>query len=485
MTLPQPEIEYQVEADQTLGGATSFAGLPALLQAAKALGVSSDLAKLGVFKTRPGSREQKYSEALLALLASGGECLSDIEALRSDPGLKALLGDSSLPDARRLGEFLAAFHDPKIGKGGELGRAVIAPESLPLKMLGRVNSNLIARIQQLSPCRRATLDWDTQCIEADKQDALWCYKGFPGYQPGAIEWREQGLILSDQFRAGNVNSGFKIGDFVRDAIAALPPSVEEIAFRGDSAAYDRDLMNELQDREIPFAITADSNQTLRDAIQALPPEAWSKLHRLSEVGKIWKGEDWAEVVYVSPNDTSLKREPLRYIVIRYPIRSRAGEEQTGQADLALPLDAEEFKKRYRVVVSNRSEAGDQILLWSSERCGSIERVFRVMNNDQAAASPPCGKFGANAAWYRFNVLLYNLMQAMRLLVLPEDLSRRSLKGIRLQLFRLAGRVVRGSSRIWQLKIRAESQALKWLQDLQETIAQLAQKVRNLPVYAPS
>lgn len=485
MSLPRPEIRYQLEVDQGLGGATAFSGLPALLETARALGVSADLADLGLFESAPGTREVAWSEALLALLASGGECLSDIEMLRCDPGLRALLGNDAFPDARRLGEFLARFHDPDVGTGGCPGQAVVAEESAPLRALGQVNLGLVKRIQRLSPSRRATLDWDTQCIEADKQDAHWCYKGFPGYQPGAIYWAEQGLVLVDQFRAGNVPSCFKVGDLVRAAIGALPDDVEDIEFRGDSAAYDWDLLNELRDREIPFAITADSNEEMRRAVQRLPEDAWSKLHRRTEVGKVWQGEHWAEVVYASQSDRSRKREPLRYIVIRYPIRSRAEGELPGQGDLGFAPDAEEFRKRYRVVASNRTESGDEILLWSAGRCGSIERVFRVMNNEQAAASPPCGKFGANAAWYRYNVLLFNLVQAMRLLVLPEGLARRSLKLLRLRILSVAGRVVRGASRIWKLKIQETSPALAWLGQIRDRLRDLKQRVEALGAPAPS
>jgi len=232
-------------------------------------------------------------------------------------------------------------------------------------------------------------------------------------------------VVSDQFRAGNVPSGFGVADYVRSSIEALPPGIETMDFRGDSAAYDWKLMNYLRRSAIRFAITADS----------------------------------------------------------YPLKDRRGEELPGQARLDFPETAEEFRTRYRVIATKREEPGDQILIWAGERCGSIERVFRTMYNDQAAATPPCGRFGANAAWYRYNVLLFNLLQGMRLLVLPDALCRRSLKVLRLRLLRLAGRVVRGASRIWKLKVQAEGAALGWIQETCQRLQALAEQVPLLPLCA--
>lgn len=486
MSLRQPLFGFQVDEDRTQGGVTSFAGLPVLLEAARALGVSQELAGLDLFRSRPGDREMRFSEAILALIAAGGACLSDIEALRADPGLARLLGEGSLPDARRLGEFLARFHDPSKVAGVEQGRAVIPEESAPLQSLGRVNDRFVGRIQQLSPSKVATLDWDAQCIESHKREALWVYKGYTGYQPAAVLWQEQGMILADQFRPGNVPSEFQVKDFVQSAVEKLPGSVERVEFRGDAGAYNWDLMRYFSRRpegKILFAITADSNETLRTAVRALPETAWQKLHRQTDHGRIWRGESWAEVPFVSSSDTSLQDDPPRFIAIRYPLEGRVPQDP-GQSTLFELPDAEAFRSRYRVVATNRSESGDRVLLWHAERCGTIERVYKVMNHDQAAARFPSGLYGANAAWYRFNVLLFNLVQALRVFLLPGELAKRDLKAIRLHLLRLAGRVVLGASRIWLLRIPALSRALDWMRGVRSRIQDLHRQVRSLPVYAP-
>ncbi len=36
----------------------------------------------------------------------------------------------------------------------------------------------------------------------------------------------------------------------------------------------------------------------------------------------------------------------------------------------------------------------------------------VTKNELGAAVPPCGRFGANAAWYRLSLLTYNVLSAL-------------------------------------------------------------------------
>lgn len=57
-------------------------------------------------------------ESLIALIAAGGDCLDDLELLRSDAGLKLLLGE--MPSAEAAKFFLYAFHDEAV-RGQSLG----------------------------------------------------------------------------------------------------------------------------------------------------------------------------------------------------------------------------------------------------------------------------------------------------------------------------------------------------------------------------
>jgi len=58
-----------------------------------------------------------------------------------------------------------------------------------------------------------------------------------------------------------------------------------------------------------------------------------------------------------------------------------------------------------------------------------------------AAALPSGKFGANAAWFRLNVLTYNLLTALKRLTLPGELRTARTKRLRFLLFNAVGKVV--------------------------------------------
>ena len=55
---------------------------------------------------------------------------------------------------------------------------------------------------------------------------------------------------------------------------------------------------------------------------------------------------------------------------------------------------------------------------------------------------PSQTFGANAAWFRLNVMLYNLLSAFKRIALPEELHSARPKRLRFVLLNGIGQVVR-------------------------------------------
>ena len=63
-------------------------------------------------------------------------------------------------------------------------------------------------------------------------------------------------------------------------------------------------------------------------------------------------------------------------------------------------------------------------------------------NELAGAALPSQKFGANAAWLRLNVVLYNLLSAFKRVGLPEEFHTARPKRLRFLLLNTVGKVVR-------------------------------------------
>jgi hypothetical protein len=83
----------------------------------------------------------------------------------------------------------------------------------------------------------------------------------------------------------------------------------------------------------------------------------------------------------------------------------------------------------------------ELIRWHRGKAGTIEHVHDVLTNELAAEALPSQKFGANAAWHRLNVLLYNLLSALKRVALPGEFSTARPKRLRFVLFNAIGKVI--------------------------------------------
>ena len=71
----------------------------------------------------------------------------------------------------------------------------------------------------------------------------------------------------------------------------------------------------------------------------------------------------------------------------------------------------------------------------------MEHAHDVLANELAAAALPSRKFGANASWFRLNVVLYNLVSAFERLGLPKELHRIRPKRLRFLVLNTLARLI--------------------------------------------
>jgi len=411
---------------------TAHAGLPLVVEAARAVRLEEVVAaQLTVAKRERGFSETEKLEALLLLVAGGGDRIEDIRILAEDQGLGRLL-DRELPSPDALLDFLGAFDDREVWEQRPQDeKSWVPPESAPLVGLFEVNRELVARVADRQTTT-ATIDHDGTIIEAHKRDALVAYEGTRGYQPLVAVWVEQDLIVADEFRDGNVPGNKDPLTSVRRAFAALPDWVEKRYFRGDSADYYEPLLKYLVKEQITFSISADMSPELRALCVAVPTENWVELAaREREVVHV------AEVEF-TPGDWPKTAAPLRYVGMRIT-----------------PLQHELFAERgpkYLAVVTNRpapaegaASRGDEmsavdLVRWHWEKAGTIEHVHRSMKHELGAGVLPSQKFGANAAWFRINAITYNLLTLLKRRALPERFRLARPKRLRFEIFNAPARL---------------------------------------------
>jgi len=440
-------LPFKLIEDESGEALTSYSGLALVVETCEALGLAGLVKQHVRIKQRQrGYSESEYVQSVIALIAAGGDCLEDIERLRSDKGLKLLVGE--LPSAEAVRFFLYGFHDDKLLEERPEQGAFIAPETKPLAGLWEVQREVVLKASRKEEPKQATIDQDATVIESHKEQSRMTYLGERGYQPVINYWMEQDLILADEFRDGNVPAGMDcLSSFMR-TIRALPTSIETLYFRSDSAAYQHKLLDTMRDgvdlngKRVPvyFAISADVSEALRGRISSLSESAWKPLRRVTEKGLIEGRKEWAEVEFI-PTASSVKKDmkPDRYLAIR--VRPWQGE-----------LFSDGNSYHYYAVVTNRWEMeGEELLRWQRERCGSVEKVHDVVKNDLAGGVMPCGRFYANAAWWRLNCLCYNVISIMKRQGLPKSFWPVRMKALRFHLIGVAGKVV-SHARMTFLKI---------------------------------
>ena len=441
-SLTENPLPFQLEADPATEKLTGYGGVPLVVQTFRSLGLPEVVqAQVRIKERARGFDEATFVESFVILNAVGGDCLEDFEQLRADPGLVDLIGHE-VPSPEAARKFLYAFHDEeKINEAQQqLSLACIPGESGPLAGLRQVNRKLIAGVGAGANNQTiATVDADATIIASQKREAKMTFAGEHGYQPMLAVWAETGLILADEFRDGNVPAHYKPLNVVQDAFQALPLTVKEYYFRGDSSCYESELMQwlENEDRDqgpkgfIGFAISVRIHATLKKAVRAIPESEWELI---SDEGDAVRR--CAEVPYVPEyHRESKNRPPLRYIAIR--IQGKQGH----------LLRGDEEEKYFAVVTNIDAWSTPRLVKWHREKAGTVEQVNDILKNELAAGVLPCGRFGANAAWLRLAVLSHNVLTALKRLALPADHLWSRPKRLRFLFLNLPGRIVQHARKI--------------------------------------
>ena len=442
------ELPFEYDWEPAAEVLTAYAGLPLFVRALRSFNVPGSVKRhLHLKQRQRGFDEATYVESLLVLNALGGDCLEDFDRLREDAGLAQMLGHQ-LPSPEAARKFLYCFHDEERIEQAQaelpVGQVSYIPsESEPLRALAQVNQDLVQAVaRRCADQKIATVDLDATVIESWKREAKPTYQGGTGYQPVLALWAELDLALADEFRDGNVGAHVELLGVTRRALAALPETVQERYFRGDSACYDQMLLKWLRNGQredgpkgfIGFAVSARMSESLKTKIGLIPEAGWRPYR-----------EDAAVICECAelPWDPAERKagetlDEVRYLAIR--VRRRQGE-----------LFEDGVLTKHFAVVTNRFDFDVKRLLeWHREKAGSIEALHDVLKNELAAGVMPCARFGANAAWLRLAVMTHNVLTGLKRIALKPEYLRARPKRLRFQIFCSPGTLIHHAR---QLRVR--------------------------------
>ena len=442
------ELPFEYDWEPAAEVLTAYAGLPLFVRALRSFNVPGSVQQhLHLKQRQRGFDEATYVESFLVLNALGGDCLEDFDRLREDAGLAQMLGHQ-LPSPEAARKFLYCFHDEERIEQAQaelpVGQVSYIPsESEPLRALAQVNQDLVQAVaRRCADQKIATVDLDATVIESWKREAQPTYQGGTGYQPVLALWAELDLALADEFRDGNVGAHVELLGVTRRALAALPETVQERYFRGDSACYDQMLLKWLRNGQredgpkgfIGFAVSARMSESLKTKIGLIPEAGWRPYR-----------EDAAVICECAelPWDPAERKagetlDEVRYLAIR--VRRRQGE-----------LFEDGVLTKHFAVVTNRFDFDVKRLLeWHREKAGSIEALHDVLKNELAAGVMPCARFGANAAWLRLAVMTHNVLTGLKRIALKPEYLRARPKRLRFQIFCSPGTLIHHAR---QLRVR--------------------------------
>jgi hypothetical protein len=235
--------------------------LPATL--AERLGIEQATDQLVDLGDRPGAaRPGRKLLTVVHALVAGGDCIDDVELLRS--GATASVLGHRVMAASTVGTFLRAFtfgHVRQLDRLTEtiLGRAWAAgagPDDGPL-----------------------VVDVDSTICEVHgyhKQGACYGYTHRLGYHPLLATRADTGEVLHARLRKGAANTARGILRFVDALVARLrrAGASGELTLRMDSGFWSAKLIKRLRRHRVRYSITVRQTKTVRAAIAQIPEHDW-------------------------------------------------------------------------------------------------------------------------------------------------------------------------------------------------------------------
>lgn len=351
---------------------------------------------------RPGSNRgilaSDYVMTIVYMFIDGALHLEDVRHLMSDEAFQELLSDMKLPTSDAIGDWLRKHG----GKQSEV------------KML-----QVIKQLLRVIPKQGKILDIDTTIIESEKGDSQKTYKGSYGYQPLLGIISENGIVVGSDFREGNVSPQSGLVEFIKSCRRNYSQEIKII--RSDSAGWQKEVVDYCLEEGLNYTITTDQTEGLLESIKTIPEEQWNQA--IDKDG-IKLGYETAETEYRFGS----KKRTVRIAAKRTKLKK--------QYDLFLNYS-------YWIVATSLSKEDyeSQAIIELHQGRGGMERRIGELKHQLNLDKVPCGQFDANSLYFTIGVFVYNLLQMFKLLGLPEEYHTKSVRTLRYQLLKLAGKVV--------------------------------------------
>jgi ribosomal protein L30/L7E len=417
------QVDIVFDDEHAVAGAGLL--LPATL--AERLGVEQVTDQVVDLGDRPGAAHPgRKLLTLVHALVAGGDCIDDVELLRSG-ATGSVLGHRVVAPST-VGTFLRSFTFGHV------------------RQLDQVTATILQRAWAAGAGPGdgpLTIDVDSTICEVHgyhKQGACYGYTHRLGYHPLLAFRSDTGELLHARLRKGAANTGRGIVRFVDELVARLRRAGArgELTLRMDSGFWSAKTLKTLRRHRIRYSITVRQTKTVRGAIAAIPEH------------------HWVDIAYQPGGVAQVAETPYRgdRLIVRR-VRNLGNQQQLFPS------------WRYHAFVTDRP--GTATWLDTDHRRHAVcELAIRDLKAGSGLAHLPSGQFNANAAWLLAATLAHNLLRWTATLGLGVRQQQTVAKTIRRTLLMLPGRLTR-SARRWRLHLPA---GWPWAHTFQMALARL-------------
>jgi hypothetical protein len=383
---------------------------------------------------------------LAVVLADGGDCLSDLAALRDQPELFGPV--ASTATAWRVVERVAA-------------------DELGLAGLRAARAQARGRAWQAGAHADGLLlvDVDGTLVDAhsDKQGAAGTYKGGFGFYPLVCfldRGDGTGEALAGILRPGNAgsNSAADHVEVIDLALAQLPSTTrdQQVVVRADTGGATHAFTGHLRERGVRFSVSLPADERVRAAVLAVGEAAWQPA-----VDPDGQPRDGAEVAELHGLDLTGWPPDTRAICRR--------ERPHPGAQLSF-TDADGH--RFQVFITDQPDPDVPRLELRHRQRARIEDRIRC-GKATGLHNLPFDLWRRNAVWLELVLVACDLVCWAQALLLDGELRLAEPKTLRYRLLHVAARVVRHARRV---VVRLQ-RAWPWATELAAAFARL----RALPL----
>ncbi|MGH2874871.1 MAG: IS1380 family transposase [Solirubrobacteraceae bacterium] len=405
-----------VEVTSDGAGLVSHAGSALVAQVADKVGLTSALSTrlAGVKQRRRGHDPGRVIRDLAVMLVDGGECVSDLGAVREQDALFGAVASDST--ACRMVDRIACT--PGL-----------------VDAVRDAHARARARFWELHGApERLTADVDATLITAhsEKERAAGNYKGGYGFHPLQVYLDETREALGGLLRPGNAgsNTAADHATVIDRALAQIPAEHAdslEILVRADSAGATHGLIDYCREGNMRFSVGYELTVPVRAAILEIPANAW--VSALDQDGSERENGEVAEITdMVDLSAWGEQDQPTRLIVRR--------ERPHPGAQLSF-TDHDGY--RFQAILTDQTDKNIAGLECRHRQHAHVEDRIRD-DKDTGLSKFPFKQFALNEVWLEIVMLAHDLLVWTQALLLDGELAKAEPKRIRYRLLHVAGRL---------------------------------------------